>query len=338
MLWRRNPLLFKLLTDSKRCKDGDNFNLLLSNQCASIEVKDENLTTTEAGKSWSGYEMQYGDQYSGRAGGEFGCNFVEVNDYSIINLIKLWITYIDNVARGVWSPSYNLQGLGVATGINQSHVYTKTLDYGASAYVFKCGPDGEDILYWTKYYGVFPVNTGASVLSWELGQNIGDAPRLNINFKYSFKRDLNPISLIEFNAASRSDGRFEPSWDRNYNHSSRPFVGAPFVEMMFGESETLSSHSVLRLKFKKLGGMALNDELLYRNTLAGRSVKTASGAPEYNERPRTDQKTYYDGSDMIREDAEGAHGSYYNPTRDNVQDVPRNEYGGGMPRESEGSI
>lgn len=321
MLWRRNPLLFKLLTDSKRAGDSDNFNLLLSNQCTSIDVKDENLTTKEAGKSWSGYEMQYGDQYSGRAAGEFSCNFVELNDYSIINLIKLWISYIDNVSRGVWSPSYNLQGEGVATGINQSHVYTKTLDYGASAYVFKCGPDGEDILYWTKYYGIFPVNTGASVLSWELGQNIGDAPRLNINFKYSFKRDLNPISLIEFNDAARSDGQFEPSWDPNYGHSSRPFVGAPFVEMFFDGYDQFAPQSVLRLKYKKFGNIKLGDDILYRNTLSGRRMTGGSEGLSFDEVQTAKQIDYH--PDAVRANSEGAYDSYYNNTEDNAQSVPR---------------
>ena len=83
------------------------------------------------------------------------------------------------------------------TYINEN--YSKTLDYGASVYVFKCGPDGEDVLYWSKYYGVFPTNTGASALSWNLSDSIGDAPKLNIKFKYSFKRDMSPISLFEFN-------------------------------------------------------------------------------------------------------------------------------------------
>ena len=151
--------------------------------------------------SWNDYEMVYGDSYTGRAAGDFNCNFIETSDYSIINLIKLWITYIDNVSRGAWSPSYNLYGndSSFSTSINGSHIYRKALDYAASVYVFKCGPDGEDVLYWSKYYGVFPMNTGANALSWDAGTPIGDNPKLNIKFSYSFKKDLSPISLLEFN-------------------------------------------------------------------------------------------------------------------------------------------
>jgi hypothetical protein len=288
MLWRRNPDLFKLLTDYRRCRDSDNFNLLLANQITSFDIQDEQLTTTEAGRSWSNYEMIYGDEYSGRAAGEFSCNFTETSDYSVINLLKLWITYIYNVKRGAWSPSYNLFSTngGVGDTPNASHVYTKTLDYATSCYVFKCAPEGDDILYWSKYYGVIPVNTGASALSWELGTPVGDVPKLNIRFRYSFKRDMSPISLLEFNSNANinddGDATYENSYNVNYAHSSRPNVGSPFVEMRFEDPKPFRADggvntgpkaptSSIKLKFRPNSDSKLTDEILYRATLANRA-------------------------------------------------------------------
>ncbi len=279
MVWRRYPEIFKLLTANTRCADGNNFNMLLSNQVTSFDIQDEVLTTNEAGKSWGGYEMEYGDSYNGRSAGEFSCNFTEVSDYSVINMIKLWITYIDNVSRGAWSPSYNLRGSG---GVNESdpnasYVYTKTLDYAASAYVFKCGPDGEDVLYWSKYYGVFPISTGASALSWDNGKPIGDSPNLNIRFKYSFKRDLSPISLIEFNhnaCIGRTEAKYVPSYNVNYAHSSRPFVGTPYIELDLANPEPRGGGAnyaqkvtQIRLKFTERSDAALDDKLLYQSVV-----------------------------------------------------------------------
>ena len=294
MVWKRNPDIFKLLTDHKRCKDSNNFNLLLSNQVTSFDIQDEQLTYVEAGKSWAEYTMNYGDAYSGRTAGNFSCNFVDTNDYSIINLIKLWITYIDNVARGAWRPSYDLHGNGgVSKKPNMSHVYSKTLDYAASCYVFKCGPDGEEVLYWSKYFGIFPINTGAQALSWELTSNIGDAPRLNIQFRYSFKRDLSPISLLEFNSISNvSDmgaATFETSFNPEYGHSSRPYVGAPFIQMKFFDPKgfpTISGASIgpnastssIRLKFRPESDSRLTDDQIYRASMANRSVASISSS------------------------------------------------------------
>jgi len=327
ILWQRNPELFKLLTEGSRCKDNNNFNLLLSNQITSFDIQDEMLSTQEAGKSWAGYEMIYGDQYNGRTAGEFSCGFTETQDYSIINLIKLWITYIDNVAKGAWKPSYNLKGDGRAKSVysmeefNLSHVFSKTLDYASSCYVFKCGPDGEEVLYWSKYYGVFPINTGAQALSWELAQNIGDAPKLNIRFKYSFKRDLSPVSLIEFNDNAGNPSTFVPkhgqitnpvtsSVHTDYSNTVRPYVGCPFLTMEFRDPVTVpvrngagigpsASSSKIRLKFRNAeeSDTRLSDRNLYRATLAGsnHAGSTAYLQSAYRVNEDIHSRTYEDG-------------------------------------------
>lgn len=289
-VYRRYPELFKLLTDYERCKDNNNFNFLLSNQVTSFDISDETLSTNDIGKTWREHSMVYGDSFTGRTAGEFSCNFTETSDYSIINLMRLWITYIDNVASGAWSPSYNLRSTEInpkpGIAITSSHVYTKTLDYASSAYVFKCGPDGEDILYWTKYYGVFPVNTGESALSWNNDDPIGTSPNLNIKFRYCFKRPLSPISLIEFNhnanIKENADATYENSFNPEFNHSSRPFVGCPFVEINLGKPSMRANgvnfapenNTQLRLKFRKTSDDLLTDQLLYRsyNSLAPSSL------------------------------------------------------------------
>ena len=274
MVWRRHPAIFKLLTDRKRCDDANNFNMLLSNQVQTFDIQDENLSTDNVGKTWNEYEMQYGNSYSGRTAGSFSCEFTETSEYEVINLLKLWITYIDNVSRGAWSPSYNLYGAG-RNDISSSHVHTKTIDYAASAYVFKCGPDGEDVLYWSKYYGVFPTNTGSNALSWNNSNPIGDSLKLNINFAYSYKRDLSPISLIEFNNISGVDnvnGIFEPSYNPNTGHSSRPYVGAPYIEMDLGvpqlqpnDVDRVNKKTQIRLKFRADTKDSRSDSVLFKS-------------------------------------------------------------------------
>ena len=288
MLWLLNPSLFKLLTNSGRCGDSDNFNLLLSQQVSSFDIKDETIATDDVGKSWNEHNIAYGSGFTGKQAGEFTCSFVETQDLSVINLIRLWLIYIDNVSNGAWSPSYNLYGTGINKNNSRgSHVYMKALDYACSAYVFKCGPDGEDVLYWTKYYGVFPTNTGVNSLSWEAGTPTGESPKPSITFRYSFKKDMSPISLIEFNANSGLTGGIknegmteivsENSFNPNLAMSDRPYVGAPYIEFSIGDKNgkyglvnngvnyaAPSSH--IRLKFKKTSDPRLTDELLYKAT------------------------------------------------------------------------
>ena len=276
MIWRRNPELFKLLTASKRCGDANDFNLLLSNQVTSFDIADEEINTNEIGRTWNDYKMPYGDAYTGRTAGEFSCSFDETSDYSIITLMKLWVTYIDNVARGAWHPSYNLYTGGdipSISGIDSSYVYTKTLDYAASAYVFKCGPDGEDVLYWSKYYGVYPTNTGANALSWDIGNPIGNMPKPSIKFRYAYKKDISPISLMEFNNLSlySNDYNSLDSYDPAYNHSSRAYVGSPYIELDYKLTSLVNNdvnrnqgRTSIRLKFLPGSTSSLTDDLIYR--------------------------------------------------------------------------
>lgn len=266
LLWKRNPEIFKLLTDYSRCNDSNNFNMLLSNQITSFSLTDETLATIRAGSSWAGHEMIYGEQYTGRTAGEFTCTFAETSELSVINLLKLWMTYIDNVSRGAWSPNYKN---------GQCHVHDRALDYAASVYVFKCGPDGEDVLYWSKYYGVFPTISGASALSWNAGTPIGDAPNLSISFAYSYKRDMSPISLLEFNHVANVDAdnaKWVPAFSSDHAHCIRPYVGAPYIELDLGvpnlqtnDVSRSGKRTQIRLKFRDDTSKTRTDKVLYRS-------------------------------------------------------------------------
>lgn len=306
LIWKTHPELFKLLTDYRRCGDPDNFNLLLSNNVLSFTIDDEKLATNRAGKSWAEHEITYGEQYTGRTAGEFNCTFTETSNLDIITLNKLWITYIDNVGRGAWSPYYFTKDGGRTVKNKKTswcHVYDRALDYAASAYVFKCGADGEEILYWSKYYGVFPITTGSSMLSLNDGAPIGDVGKVNITFAYSCKKDLSPISLLEFNNASNVTESTEwmPGFTSKMAGSSRPYVGSPYIEidlgtptMKGGDVDRGSKETKLRLKFKKppystLTGndkMASGDNLFFKNnygnvTIDGKAM-TMEEVIDYN--------------------------------------------------------
>ena len=302
LIWKTHPELFKLLTDYRRCGDHDNLNLLLSNNIMSFTIEDENLDTNTAGQSWAKHEIVYGEQYSGRNAGEFSCTFTETSDLSIIHLMKLWVTYIDNVGRGAWSPYYYTTDGGMTVKNKKTdwcHVYDRALDYAASVYVFVCGPDGEDVLYWTKYYGVFPVNTGSSALSWNNGPD-SNMEKLNIKFAYSCKKDLSPISLLEFNNVANTAGSIDksnrisnvPSFDSNVAGSSRPFVGSPYIEIDIGNPEIGTGEDVysgkethIRLKhrypeiYSNMDGKQLvgfKDSVLYRTHYSNDKTENAT--------------------------------------------------------------
>ena len=292
MVWRRYPEIFYSLVDTKRLSDSGfyhNFNMLLSNQITSFNPNDETLATIKDGKTWLEHEMVYGDSFNGRTSGQFNCTFTETKNFDVQNMLRLWITYINNVSRGVWSPL-------------DKHVHDRALDYASSMYMFIVGEDGESLLYWTKYYGVFPITNGANALGWQHGEENKGAPVYNIDFVYSFKKDMSPISLYEFNCAVNldkykdSDGKIKyvPAWDNKFacynradgiknsdlyrgeewdmNQTSRPFVATPYIEMRLGKPQfnvggvNSGQSTELRLKFLRDANSFRSDKALFNNS------------------------------------------------------------------------
>ena len=257
LIWQRNPNIFRLLTDCKRTGEPspNNFNFLLSNQVTNIEFKDETIETVQSTANWKDYKIEYGGSYKNRGNGEISCTFLETDDLAVLDLMKLWTMYIDNVTIGTWKPSYNLDRAWpsdpkVSTSSPfKSHIYTRTLDYAASCYAFKLAPDGEEILYWTKYYGLIPKSFTLSQLNYTKGEIPNSPLQITVSFAYSFKKDLSPISLLEFNKISNipddmnAKSVYEPNYDTMHDiknpdgtinfasgvRSGVPLVGAPFI-------------------------------------------------------------------------------------------------------------
>lgn len=287
LIWQRNPNLFRLLTDCRRTGEiaPNNFNLFLSNQATSFEFKDESIQKTESSKTWKEYSISYGGSFKGRGAGEFNITFLETSDLAVYDFFRLWMIYIDNVTIGIWRPSYNLKRAKMInpkrvsdlqtnpTNLSpfDSHIYTRTLDYASSVYAFKVGPDGEDILYWTKYYGIFPINISASQFQYTAGNAETSPMTVTVTFAYSFKKDLSPVSLLEFNKVAGIDDSpgstsvYEPNLDMQFNtkdnngqivvpsgiRSGRPLVGAPFIAIQSTREMIQDSKSLKGLLPKK---------------------------------------------------------------------------------------
>ena len=105
----------------------------------------------------------------------------------------------------------------------------KVLDYAASAYYFLLGPDGEEILYWSKFTGVFPTASPSAEFSWKKGELMA-TPNYSIPFAYSWKKDEDIYHLAEFNTLSAKTYEYREIYDPYIQTVGTTWVGAPFVE------------------------------------------------------------------------------------------------------------
>jgi hypothetical protein len=232
-LYKNQPYLLKYLT--KYATNKHQFNPMISNNPKSFEVSDEYIKTLEAGETYTGYKIFYGrNDIESKAAGEISINYIDDYNVDIYKMNKAWVDYISKVSRGEFSPK-------------SKYKQTKVLDYAVALYYFLLGPDGETILFWSKFTGVFPTNTSSSTFSWDK-DTMTKMPELNIKYVYSFKRDLDPTHLAEFNALSSNyaNAQYLKTYEDKNLGMGQTWAGAPFVI----SGKNAKGNLVYKLKFR----------------------------------------------------------------------------------------
>ena len=91
-----------------------------------------------------------------------------------------------------------------------------------------------------------------------------------------YKVPCSGISLIEFNNLSDASGELinVDSWNPNYNHADRPFVGAPYIDIDMPDYNYLiangtglgptASRASVRLKFRQPSVNSLTEDLMFK--------------------------------------------------------------------------
>lgn len=201
------------------------FNTFLCNHASSFEVSDEFIKTGEMGETLTGHKISFGkNNIESKTAGSFSIQYTDDKELNIYKMHKLWTDYISKVYRGEWSPK-------------RDYSSDKVIDYATSVYYILCAADGETILFWSKYYGVYPTNTPSSTLSWSKGSTLKN-PEYSISYQYSFKEDFNPLSLAEFNMNCKGGGFvYKNIYEPALASTGRSFSGAPFIDTVKVQGE-----------------------------------------------------------------------------------------------------
>lgn len=216
-MYEQNPLILKSLTS--KLSEHHGFNPFLSNAAQSMEIADEVMRTIEHGETYTGWKQIYArNTNESNTANQFSVQYTEDKDLNIYNMHKAWIEYMNLVMRGdITSTRYA--------------IVNKVLDYACSVYYIMTGADGETILFWNKYIGVFPINTPASAFSWAADAPISN-PKLTVNYMYSMREQMNVKALAEFNYLSHASsfGEFADIYNSDgYAMHNSTMVGMPFI-------------------------------------------------------------------------------------------------------------
>lgn len=217
---KQSPSLIKeLVLDNGKSHQ---FMMSLSNHIVSFSPNDEVLETSVYGTTYTGYKIAYGkNNIESRTANTLSLSFQDDKQMHIYQLHKLWTEYISGVYRGEILP-------------RTADVIDKRLDYASAIYYFILAEDNETILYWTKYYGVFPSTVPTDQFAWAQGNMIKNADEISVTYNYSMKaRDMDPMVITEFNKNANAGNislNYVPTYDEELHAIGPTWVGCPFVE------------------------------------------------------------------------------------------------------------
>lgn len=220
-LYNTDPYLMSTLTSSYT--RNHDFNPFLSNAAQSFDLSDEKLETLEHGETFTGWKVKYGKHTNGtKTAGSFSIAYNETNRIEVYKIHKAWVDYISKVYRG-------------EVDARETNIKDMVLDYACSVYYFLCAEDGETVLFWSKYVGVFPTSIPAGQFAWSK-ENIVKMPENTVEYDYAWKDDMDPASLADFNYNSKLTSYTNlPTHSSLYNpHILGPgyaFAGRPFLDI-----------------------------------------------------------------------------------------------------------
>lgn len=216
--------------------EDNDFLLMISNYISSFSLNDEVIQTDSYGETYTGYKISFGkNSIESKTANSISIKLMEDRNLSMYKLHKAWVEYINGCSRGEIAPA-------------DSSILNKVLDYTASCYFILTAEDNETILFWSKYYGVYPTQIPSSQFNWS--SDLVTPREIEMSYQYSFKEDFNPYSILEFNYNSRitdDDAYYVNTFDDYAGHVADTWVKAPFIQFV---EDDVTHEIQLKLRFR----------------------------------------------------------------------------------------
>lgn len=159
---------------------------IITNQAEGYSPIDREIGYTEVGETFHGHKVLYGKHdFKHNVAGTVTIPFSERRDLSLYYTLKVWTEYIHCINMGLVEP-------------RDIHMVNRELDYAVSLYYIQTDETMENIVYWEKLTGVFPLKCPDSFFAWNKGEP-GKNMEYDIEFAYSMRSVLRSWDLLELN-------------------------------------------------------------------------------------------------------------------------------------------
>lgn len=274
-----------------------NWHYLLSNRADGFNPTGTQMSIVEnVGKSYQGFSINPAGFVSSQIGGTFDVTFNETKKLECYETLRMWMLYCSKRHKGIFAPSFNgykydnhfynpsdnIKGANLVL-----HPYDRAIDYAATLFDIITNESCTKILYWCKYYGIFPISAQPMI------SNATNAPitgvKTNAQFRYMYKLENVNKSLLEFNYNAgivTKTGKLSKTAeetlpfllseydDNRYIGAAGMFTGSPYIVMgNDSEMNLLNKQPIVvpYLRFANLDNPEINKEM-NRNIVNTKSV------------------------------------------------------------------
>ena len=196
-------------------------NLLSNYKRSNVDLPD--ITTAsdyETSKNILGSSIFYrGTSYESDENHEFS---VEFEDTKYLE-VYMWFRLFDEYER--------MKHYGLVDFVDDRYLNGKIIHDQMAMYKFIVGEDGESIIHYSKFIGVYPKNVPRSTFS--------DLPadgnvKFTINFKASYVEDMDPNIILDFNEVAKKIPAGDPKlggFMDEFNGWSGEFMQRPYIAL-----------------------------------------------------------------------------------------------------------
>lgn len=275
----RMPHILKILsptyvTGSHSKNDiNSNWNYLLSNRVVSLQsaIKTGSEPSQQHVTTPLGYNVIAPSYITSMSNSNLSVVFSETKDFEVYEMLRMWMLYNHKRKYGIFSPPFNgysykngflsnangntglsEEGMPVQTGDNFAgvlyHPYDRALENCASIFEIYTNESMTKILYWCKYYGVYPEEASIEGFSSDVNKAATAEGGLKCNATFRYQRKLECVNktLVEFNynaGITDNMGRVKSSLSLN---ASYPFLLRAEDEIKLRTQSKTSSDTILK--------------------------------------------------------------------------------------------
>lgn len=288
--YTRMPHIIKLLSPwyvsgsyPKNTTDA-NWNFLLSNRVQGMNTAATTMTINEnVSKSIEGFTVTPAMHVESRQGSTIDLTFRDTKTLEVFEMARLWMLYMYKRKKGIFIPPYNgyqkvnsfqlgesfggdFKEIALSDGdlkYTRFHPYDRAIEYCASMYDIITNESGTKILYWCKYYGIYPTSVTPN-LNNDNNSAITEM-MTSITFKYHYRLENVNKTLVEFNhdAGLVDDiGRIKEELTTNslsfllrdeydnpvmkkYIGAAGMFTGSPYIVMALSHPDPLDKSNII---------------------------------------------------------------------------------------------